>query len=235
MPARPYKRLRAAFLAGLASVLAAGPAPAADVAFGLFSGAVGVPVKSIKEARFDRVVRQIYDFSCGSAALATLLTHHYDMPMTEEQAFREMFKAGDQAAIKASGFSLFDMQAFLKTRGMKADGFRITLDQLASTGIPAITLINTRGYNHFVVVKGLSADGVLVGDPALGMKIMPRAEFDESWQGIFFVIRDETEKARQFFNNAEDWKVKTLAPFTAMVDRGGLAGLSLMLPGFNEF
>ncbi len=34
-------------------------------------------VVSVKEARFTTTQRQQFDFSCGSAAVATLLTHHY--------------------------------------------------------------------------------------------------------------------------------------------------------------
>ncbi|MDV7389798.1 hypothetical protein RZS08_00535, partial [Arthrospira platensis SPKY1] len=40
-------------------------------------GAVSVPTVSLKGARFIATLRQQYDFSCGSAAVATLLTHHY--------------------------------------------------------------------------------------------------------------------------------------------------------------
>ncbi|RYF14189.1 MAG: peptidase C39, partial [Oxalobacteraceae bacterium] len=40
------------------------------------------PVTSLIGRRFETVVRQQYDFSCGSAALATLLRYHYDDPQT---------------------------------------------------------------------------------------------------------------------------------------------------------
>ena len=38
---------------------------------------------SFRERRFVSTIRQRYDFSCGSAAIATLLTHHYARPTTE--------------------------------------------------------------------------------------------------------------------------------------------------------
>jgi hypothetical protein len=44
-------------------------------------GGDNVLVKSMKERKFEQVVRQQYDFSCGSAALATLLTYHYENPI----------------------------------------------------------------------------------------------------------------------------------------------------------
>ena len=108
-----------------------------------FTGSFTVPVKSLKEARWDRVIRQQYDFSCGSAAVATLLSHHYGMKIDEAEVFQAMFKAGDQAKIRAEGFSMLDMKRFLDSQGLQSDGFRMTLDQLLKIGVPGIVLVNT--------------------------------------------------------------------------------------------
>ena len=54
-------------------------------------------VRSLQEAKFAATIRQQYDFSCGSAALATLLTHHYQFPVSEDAVFDAMFAGGDQA------------------------------------------------------------------------------------------------------------------------------------------
>src|SRR3546814_4518007 len=86
---------------------------------------------SLKEKRWTNVVRQQYDFSCGSAAVATLLTYHYEMPTDEARAFEEMFVRGDQAKIQAEGFSMLDIKQFLDRRGLQSDGFSMTLDKLA--------------------------------------------------------------------------------------------------------
>lgn len=58
-----------------------------------------VPVMSIREARFQRTLHQQYDFSCGSAAVATLLSHHYADPVTEQFVFEQMYLHGDQQKI----------------------------------------------------------------------------------------------------------------------------------------
>ena len=70
--------------AGADVLLSSGPAPAR------------VSVVSYRDIPFRTVVRQRYDFSCGSAALATLLRYHYDREVGEEQIFRAMYAAGDQ-------------------------------------------------------------------------------------------------------------------------------------------
>ena len=63
-----------------------------------------VPVTSLREARFRTTIRQQYDFSCGSAAVATLLTYQYNFPTTEQTVFANMYVNGDQAKIRAEGF-----------------------------------------------------------------------------------------------------------------------------------
>ena len=132
-----------------------------------------VDVLSLKESRFQTILQQQYDYSCGSATVASLLTFHYDDPKTEEDVFQAMWRSGDQEKIRQQGFSLLDMKRYLERGGYQAGGFKIPLDRLARIGIPAITLINTKGYMHFVVVKGISDTEILVGDPALGVRVVP--------------------------------------------------------------
>ena len=209
--------------------------PAGEISVSPGRGAVNVSVTSLREARFATVIRQEHDFSCGSAALATLLTHHYGRPTTEKEAFKEMFAHGDQEKIQRYGFSLLDMKRYMQSRGLAADGFRVSLDKLVEVGVPAVTLINTQGYKHFVVVKGLRDGDVLVGDPALGLRTMPRAEFEAQSEGVVFVIRDELEVGQASFDRDEEWLVRRKAPFGTALSRRGLAGYGFSLPGYNEF
>src|SRR3546814_9136042 len=75
-----------------------------------------------------------------------------------------MYDHGDQARIRKEGFSLLDIRGYLQSQGYKADGFVLPIDKLFEEGLPAIVLLNDRGYRHFVVVKGLRGGRVLVGD-----------------------------------------------------------------------
>src|SRR3546814_14649919 len=96
-------------------------------------------------------LRQQYDFSCGSAAVATLLTYHYETPLAEAVVFEEMFVRGDQAKIQAEGFSMLDIKQFLDRRGMESDGFRMSLDKLADFRVPAVVMHQPGGYRTFAV------------------------------------------------------------------------------------
>ncbi|MFV0278147.1 MAG: C39 family peptidase [Parahaliea sp.] len=189
-----------------------------------------VPVTSFQEKKFQRVVPQAYDFSCGSAAVATLLTYHFGKPSSEQDVFVDMFETGDKENIRAKGFSLLDMKLYLERNGYRADGFRISLDKLREVGVPAIALINTRGYSHFIVVKAIDERSVVIGDPALGMRALPRDEFEAMWNGIFFVIHNRMEVAKRHFNQDEDWDHQVLPPLEQALSRRTLAEFTLSLP-----
>ena len=192
-----------------------------------------VPVKSMKEMlaeiRFRSTVRQKLDYSCGSAAVATLLTYHYQRPVSEDDAIQFMYTRGDQAKIQREGFSLLDIQKYLASLGYKADGFQVPLDKLVGTSTPAITLIRDNGFNHFVVVKGVRGDTVLLGDPVVGSRIMSRADFDKLWVSkILFVIHSHPDVAK--FNVATHWHVRPTAMLDQAVSRDSLAAITLLRP-----
>ncbi len=197
-------------------------------------GAYSVPATSIKEARFSAMVRQQYDFSCGSAALSTLLTYHYRFPVSEQTVFEEMFAQGEQGKIKKEGFSLLDMKRYLEAHGYEADGFEAPLDKLVSVAIPAIVLINDNGYNHFVVVKGVRDRRVLIGDPSGGTRAIAREVFESMWVNqILFVISNHQDVAG--FNQAADWRVSVQAPIGSGVNRQGLGQLVIPKLGSSDF
>ena len=206
------------------------PAKAGEVAFAGFSaGDMDIHVRSLKEARFNRVVKQQYDFSCGSAAIATLLSYHYDSPIKETQVFQQMFSVGDKEHIEKYGFSLLDMKRYLDARDFLADGFRVSLSRLRELGVPAIALIQVKGYRHFVVVKGIEDDRVLLGDPARGVRSISAKDFDAAWNGIAFIVRNKAEVGKAHFNMKQDWDTLSAAPYGVALARQSLASFTVNL------
>jgi len=198
-------------------------------------GRTRVSVISWRDIPFKTIVRQQYDFSCGSAAVATLLTYHFDRPTTERDAFTAMYNIGDQEKIKREGFSLYEMKLYLESIGYRADGFRVSLDRLQHIGVPAIVLITWRNYKHFVVVKGVRDNHVLIGDPARGLKVMRRDEFLSYWtDGIVFAIHNADFIAKQHFNDESEWKGRPRAPLPTAINRSGLNTFNILLPGAAE-
>ena len=187
---------------------------------GFGSGEYLLKVTSLKEARFKATTRQQYDFSCGSAAIATLLTHHYHYPVTEQTVFQEMFKRGDQEKIRREGFSLLDMKNYLNAHQFQADGFELPLNKLLESRLPAIVLIADKGYRHFVVIKGMQDGRILIGDPSTGTRAVSRENFDAMW-----VIHNRQSIA--VFNNQLDWQVAPKAPLATGIQLDSLASMAL--------
>jgi predicted double-glycine peptidase len=193
-----------------------------------------VPAASIREIRYKTTLRQQYDFSCGSAALATLLTHHYGQPVSEQFVFEQMFARGDQKKIRKEGFSLLDMKRFLAARGFDADGFRLPLQQLADARLPAIVLVTEKGYHHFVVIKGVADGRVLVGDPAGGTRSLTRPAFEQIWTNkLLFVIHGSRHTPA--FNRLADWRAAPVAPLAGGINRDPMSGITMPKHGPGDF
>lgn len=202
-------RRLAALAAGL-GLLAAQPA-AAEVRLGSEAGGVyHVKVMSWWEIPYRTVIRQQYDFSCGSAAIATLLTFHYNRPTPERATFAAMWNKGDQKAIRKLGFSMLDMKNYLRGIGLHAEGYRLKADDLPKLKRPAIVLLNLKGFKHFVVVKGVRNGRVLVGDSMLGLTDYALGDFVKLWNGIALMIVPGAQSPS--FNLASDWGPWAKAP-----------------------
>jgi predicted double-glycine peptidase len=197
-----------------------------------FAGSVMVPgiggdirltVNSFESRRFDSVLRQQYDFSCGSAAVASLLSFHYEDQVSEHDVFIEMLALADEEKVRRHGFSMLDMKRYLASRGYQADGFRLPLAGLREKiRLPMIVLLNIEGFRHFVLIKGISEDEVLIGDPARGLKIYSYSKFSEYWDGTAFVIRSHLDRGRDHFLADGRWPQVARAPLEK-----GLGGPSL--------
>jgi len=207
-------------------------AKAGDAVFFISGVPINAYVTSLQEKKFETIVRQQYDFSCGSAALATLLTYHYDRPTTEAETFDEMWAVGNKAKIRKEGFSLLDMKKYLDTIGLRADGFKLPLDKLREVGVPVITLITTRGYTHFVVLRGITDEHVVIGDPSLGSRLMKREDFMEEWSGVAFAIHNKARLARSMFNLERDMPHERRANLglAVAINRLGLDGITILTP-----
>lgn len=200
------------------------------------SGDFAARIESVEERKFATVVRQRYDFSCGSAALATLLRYHYGDTVGEEATFRGMWRDGDSTQIRKLGFSLLDMKRYLEARGAKANGFKVTLAQIAQARVPGIALLTIDKYRHFVVVKGVRDGTVLIGDSALGLRTMGADEFTRSWNGVLFVLDSNVERGRAAFNAPDQWANFNRAPLgSRFTDPVSLQALALTTPFYRDF
>jgi predicted double-glycine peptidase len=227
--------LALSLLAASAFSFAPSPASAGALTFYGSDGAYHVHLTTLQELKFKTVIRQKYDFSCGSAALATLLSYHYNTPIQETTVFSDMWEHGDKKKIEHDGFSMLDMQQFLARRGIHSNGYRSTLDRLVEANVPGLVLLDFGGYMHFVIVEGVKDGRVLIADPALGTRALKTDEFQKDWNGVFFVILDDPQIARATFNRSSDWAAQPKAPLGVANNGSNLASMLLSLHASNVF
>ena len=168
-------------------------APAADVMIHLPPTAWASmlkKVKSYREVRMTNVIPQTEDFSCGAAALATLLRYHFGNHLTERKVILGMFEQGDKERIRKVGFSMLEMKGFCEQLQYQGEGYKIDLQKLRQINIPVITLMDTRSYKHFVVVRKVDDRFVYIADPSFGNRRtpVPSGGFEASWNRVIFVV-----------------------------------------------
>ncbi|MGY4817123.1 C39 family peptidase [Pseudomonas chlororaphis subsp. piscium] len=168
----------------------AGLAQAAQMPVAVLPGGnlVYKQVQSVRERKFADLVEQKTDFSCGAAALATILRQAYWLDVDEEHVIKGMLATADQDLVRTQGFSMLDMKRYLESIGMRARGYRIPPDKLQAVSIPVVVLMDIRGYKHFVVMQRAHKDWVYIGDPVLGHKRYSHEDFVKGWNGIVFAI-----------------------------------------------
>src|SRR5688572_20749639 len=183
----------------LGAALSVTPAISAQISIapGLRTSA---PARSMKDLRDQDLIKQRFDFSCGAAALATLIRYGFGQDVTEAQILVGLFdlpSAAEKADRERTGFSLLDLQRVARARGYNAEGFRLEPAQLSMLAGPAIVFIEPRGYKHFAVIRGVRGDRVYLADPSRGNVRMPLYAFLDNWlqddgKGIVFVVEPKS-------------------------------------------
>ena len=154
------------------------------------------PARSMKDARDQNIVKQRFDFSCGAAALATLMRFGLGEPVTERVILEQLFNLlsdQERPTVRNTGFSLLHLQRVAQARGYNAQGFRLDPADVAMLGGPVLVFIEPRGYKHFAVLRGVQGDRVYLADPSRGNIRVPMYTFLADWvqddgRGIIFVV-----------------------------------------------
>jgi predicted double-glycine peptidase len=149
-------------------------------------------VKPFTVMKDENIVKQQFDYSCGSAALATILNYYLGENFTEQQVIQGMMEYGDIKQIEEKrAFSLLDMKRFVTVLGYQGAGYTAELDDLKKLDKPCIVPIEFFGYKHFVVYRGMYGDHVFFADPFMGNMSFSISEFEEMWhRNIVFIVTD---------------------------------------------
>jgi len=149
-----------------------------------------VTMEPYEVLKYRHIVHQAYDYSCGSAALTTIMNFDLGVKVTEQQAMEGMMEKGEKEKIIARrGFSLLDMKRYLASIGIQSAGFRGEISDLQTLDHPALVPIDFGGSKHFVVVRGLKDGLVYIADPSIGNIVFSLSKFSSLWdRNTFFVV-----------------------------------------------
>jgi predicted double-glycine peptidase len=190
----------------------------------IFTGTAGtlyqVPVKTLVDLRYGSVVRQSYDLSCGAAAMATLLKYYYGEDVGERDLIDAMVAFGDKDKIMREGFSMLELKRYSISRGYVSEGYRIDdAANLRHLRVPALALVNVRGYSHFVVIRSVADGEVHIADPAFGNRKRPLEGFANEWNNVILVVLSNDRTGDSAFSTQATLEGPS-RPFRTLTDFG---------------
>ena len=183
---------------------------------------------TLKELRDLHVVKQQEDYSCGAAALTTLMIYYFGEHTSEKEILdllQGQFTEEENKKKALRGFSLLDLKQAAEKKGFRAAGFQLTMSQMAQVSAPVIVYIEPFGYKHFAVYRGMRQDRVYIADPARGNLRMSIGRFLDEWHGIVLVLGKAGEEKIVSYPLAvpDTFYVQPeLARFNGLVDLGML-------------
>jgi uncharacterized protein len=151
-------------------------------------------IKNARQLRTEDVVLQQRDFSCGAAALATILNKFWGENVTETGILFAIATTLTPEELQdriENGLTLTDLKRLLERFGYQAVLGRLPVEKLRESKIPLLVGITVNDFDHFVVVRGADERFVYLADPAVGKIRVPIADFEKQWQKntVLVVIR----------------------------------------------
>jgi ABC-type bacteriocin/lantibiotic exporter with double-glycine peptidase domain len=130
-------------------------------------------------------ILQMEALECGAASLAMILAYYGRRVPLEE--LREA------CGVTRDGSKASNLLKAARRYGLVARGFRRELEELAELPLPAIIHWN---FNHYVVFEGFRRGRALLNDPAEGRRVIPLAEFSDSFTGVALALEPGPEFER---------------------------------------
>lgn len=167
-------------------------------ALAVLLSAVDVAPRSEEAFRF--VFRQELDSSCGYAVVASLLTLYAETPVSEAALVKK-------APSDRNEIDFLMMRDILGEYGYAARGYRMRIEQLeeALAAIRPLIVHYRHPTRHFVLLLGVSREGFVVADPAVGLALTDRRDFASRWSGAVMAASIDDRPAEAVCREATDF------------------------------
>lgn len=186
----------------------------------------GAPVEkpySFREIKFSTTIRQQFDFSCGAAALATVLTYYWGEPTSEivvMNVLRSRYPDQEWKALQERGFSFDDLIWAAAVFGYDGQGAEVPAAELSKIDGPVIVQLDKGKFQHFSVVRVVKVGHAFLSDPVVGAVTLSLGEFERQYTGKALAIwkRDAPLPKAAILG-------RPMAPMDASLSIGGVAVL----------
>ena len=194
-----------------------------------FADEQGLFRKRGKRVRKIEHIAQIDEMDCGAASLG-MICRHFGRKVSLARIRQLCHTATDGTSLKALCRAASEL-------GLAARALKVSLRNLPMMPLPAIIHWES---NHWIVLYDVDEGQVRVADPALGLRKIPRREFETKWTG-YAALFDYTTAFEQAPESkpALAWIIPFLARFkTILLQVLGLAVavslLQLLFPVFTQ-
>lgn len=167
------------------------------------------------------VVLQTEIAECGLACLVSILRYHGFY--TNLRTLRQKY------ALSLKGANMADIVRFGDDMNLTSRALRLELDELGNLRLPCILHWDL---NHFVVLKSVAAEHIVVMDPATGLRKVKMAEVSRKFTGVALEIWPNT----QFEEKSNEQQIKILSMLKGITGlRRSLVQLLLLAVAMEVF
>lgn len=149
------------------------------------------PLKSAYELKWENITPQEYDYTCGAAALSTLIYGYFGEYISESKIINQLINnlnEKDIDIVKKQGFNMLHLKYVAEYFGYDAVGVKIDINTLYRLKGPVIIVLQTSNGNHYVVFKNIVKDRVFIADSINGNYIMTTSYLSSVWDGTALIL-----------------------------------------------
>ncbi|MEN4006062.1 MAG: C39 family peptidase [Methanobacteriaceae archaeon] len=138
------------------------------------------------------IVMQTTDYSCGPAALATVLQN---MGINSTEGELKVLAGTNNE----TGTSLYSLVRAAQSKGLSAVGMRLSVDDLRTNHIVHVIV---DGEGHYSVIRKISNESVYLADPSKGNIVLSREEFSAIFTENVLVINGSLNQTAEQTNSS---------------------------------
>ena len=138
------------------------------------------------------IVMQTSNYTCGPAALATVL-NNMGINATEHEL-------AVLAGTDETGTTMYGLIQAAKSKGLNAKGMKVSINDLKKNSIVFLTI---NGNTHYSIIREITNESIKLADPGLGNIAMILEEFNNAYSGYALVISDPNISGANETTNTE--------------------------------